>query len=72
MRRAMEVQEVILRAIGGEITWMQAAEIIGVRPRTMRRWRARYEEGTAMTGCLTAAGNDRPRNGCRWRQWSKC
>src|SRR5690606_41467414 len=44
MRRAMEVQEVILRAIGREITWIQAAEIIGVRPRTMRRWRARYEE----------------------------
>ena len=44
VRRALKVQEVILRAIGREITWIQAAEIIGVRPRTMRRWRARYEE----------------------------
>ena len=24
--------------------WIQAAEIIGVSPRTMRRWRHRYEK----------------------------
>ena len=44
VERAMKVQEVILRAIGGEINWIQAAEIIGVSPRTMRRWRQRYQE----------------------------
>jgi hypothetical protein len=42
--RAMKLQEVILRAVDGKITWMQAAEIIGITDRTMRRWRARYEK----------------------------
>jgi len=43
VERAMKVQEVILRACSGEITWIQAAGIIGVSPRTMRRWKWRYE-----------------------------
>jgi transposase len=42
--RAMKVQEVILRAIAKEITWWQAAEIIGISDRSMRRWRQRYDE----------------------------
>lgn len=42
--RAMKVQEVILRAIAKKITWWQAAEIIGISDRQMRRWRERYEE----------------------------
>jgi len=45
LERAMKVQEVILRAIGGRINWMQAAEILGYSDRTMRRWRVRYELG---------------------------
>jgi len=44
MERAMKVQEVILRAIAKKITWWQAAEIIGISDRQMRRWRQRYEE----------------------------
>jgi transposase len=40
----MKIQEVILRAVSKQITWIQAAEIIGVSARTMRRWRYRYEE----------------------------
>src|SRR5712664_4097656 len=43
MERAMKVQEVILRAIAKRITWWQAAEIIGISDRHMRRWRERYE-----------------------------
>ena len=42
--RAMKVQEVILRAAAKQITWWQAAEIIGISDRQMRRWRERYEE----------------------------
>src|SRR5690349_13808112 len=42
--RAMKVQEVILRAVAKKITWWQAAEIIGISDRAMRRWRERYEE----------------------------
>ena len=44
MERAMKVQEVILRALAKKITWWQAAEIIGISDRHMRRWRERYEE----------------------------
>ena len=44
MERAMKVQEVILRASAKKITWWQAAEIIGISDRQMRRWRERYEE----------------------------
>jgi len=41
--RAMKIQEVILRAMGKRITWSQAAEIIGISDRQMRRWKGRYE-----------------------------
>ncbi len=41
MERAMKIQEVILRAIGKRINWWQAAEIIGISDRQMRRWRSR-------------------------------
>src|SRR5271169_1087020 len=44
VERAMQVQEVILRAMAKRITWWQAAEIIGISDRSMRRWRARYEQ----------------------------
>src|ERR1700716_572304 len=44
MERAMKIQEVILRAMAKRITWWQAAEIIGITDRHMRRWRQRYEE----------------------------
>jgi transposase len=42
--RAMTVQEVLLKAISGELHWFRAAEILGWSPRTLRRWRERYEE----------------------------
>jgi hypothetical protein len=44
VERAMQVQEVILRAMAKRITWWQAAEIIGISDRSMRRWRERYEQ----------------------------
>ena len=44
VERAMTMREVILRAISGEYTWLQAAEILGMDPRSLRRWRARMEE----------------------------
>ena len=43
VERAMKVQEVILRALSGQITWLQAADILGRSPRTMRRLRRGYE-----------------------------
>ena len=44
VERAMKVQEVILRAMAKKITWWQAAEILGLSDRSMRRWRERYQE----------------------------
>jgi len=40
----MKVQEVLLRAMAKKISWWQAAEIIGVSARTMRRWRERLAQ----------------------------
>ena len=40
----MKAQEVILKAAAGKLTWMAAAEIMGVTDRTMRRWRERLQE----------------------------
>jgi len=42
--RAMKVQEVILRGLAKKITWWQAAEILGISERSMRRWKGRYEQ----------------------------
>ena len=39
----MKIQEVILKAASGQILWIDAADIIGVSYRTMKRWKARYE-----------------------------
>src|SRR6266571_4918578 len=44
MERAMRVQDVILQAMAKKITWWQAAEILGISDRHMRRWRERYVE----------------------------
>src|SRR5262252_838319 len=44
MERTMKVQDVILRALAKRITWWQAAEILGISARQMRRWKQRYEE----------------------------
>lgn len=41
--RAMKVQEVIMKALTGELHWYRAADILGFSPRTLRRWRERYE-----------------------------
>ena len=40
----MKVQDVLLKAMAKKIRWWEAAEIIGVGDRTMRRWRERLEE----------------------------
>ena len=42
VERTMKVQDVLLRAMSGTLSWMQAAEILGWSERTVRRWRFRY------------------------------
>src|SRR5512132_4069696 len=43
VERAMKLQEVILRAMSGELTWLQAADVLGMHPRSLRRWRVRQQ-----------------------------
>src|SRR5437867_6566109 len=43
VERAMKKQEVILRASAGTLTWVQAADILGYSPRTIRRLRWRLQ-----------------------------
>src|SRR5256885_7864607 len=43
LERAMKIREVITRAMSGKINWLQAAEIIGITDRSMRRWRKRLD-----------------------------
>jgi transposase len=44
VERMMKLQDVLLKAMAKKISWVDAAEIIGVSCRTMRRWRERMEE----------------------------
>ena len=37
VERAMKVHEIIMRALDGQLTWIQAAEILGRSPRSIRR-----------------------------------
>jgi len=42
-QRVMKVQEIIMRAISGKISWLDASDILRWSPRTLRRWKRRYE-----------------------------
>ncbi len=44
VERMMKLHDVLLKAMGKQLSWLAAAEIIGVTPRTMRRWRERLEQ----------------------------
>lgn len=44
VERAMKAHEVIMRALDGQLTWIQAAEILGRSPRSIRRLRWRLEQ----------------------------
>lgn len=41
----MKLQDVILKAMAKKLTWIEAAEIAGMRVRNMQRMRQRYQEG---------------------------
>ena len=66
----MKVQEVILRALAKRITWWQAAEIIGISDRQMRRWHERYEE-FGYDGLFDRRLGKPARSGFRWPRWSR-
>ena len=66
----MKVQEVILRAMAKKISWWQAAEIIGISDRQMRRWHERLEEFGYDGLFDRRRGGPRPSE-CPWRWWSR-
>ena len=41
--RMMKVPEVLMRAVSREISWIQAADILGCTARSLRRWKLRYQ-----------------------------
>ena len=43
VERAMKVRDVILQALAGKLTWLQAGEILGRSDRSMRRMRLKFE-----------------------------
>ena len=44
VERMMKFQEMILKAAAGKLKWWEAAEILGITDRQLRRMRQRYEE----------------------------
>lgn len=44
LERAMQIKEVLLRAMNKEYSWLGAAEILGITPRGLRRLRQRWEQ----------------------------
>jgi len=62
LERLMRLQDVILQATAKKITWWQAAEILGISARTMRRWKYKYEHYGMM------AAMDRRRGRPNWRK----
>ena len=43
VERAMTYHDAIMRALAGTWTWLKAADVLDIHPRSLRRWRARYE-----------------------------
>ena len=54
--RAMKIQEVILRALSGENHWFQAAEILGLSVRTMRRYELGWRSGVTRVCSIVVVG----------------
>src|SRR5215813_15217318 len=54
----MKVQELIMRAMAKQMTWWQAAEILGVSPRTIRRMKRNWKK--AGFDCLYDPRDHRP------------
>ena len=63
----MKLQDVILKAMAKKISWLEAAEIIGVCDRTMRRMRENYRS-LATRDSWTGGAESRVHTGCRWKR----
>lgn len=61
--RMMRVREVLMRAVNREISWIQAADILGCTARSLRRWKLRYQR-FGMEGLVD--GRTRGHRSPRW------
>jgi len=61
--RMMKVHEVLMRAVNRELSWIQAADILGCTPRSLRRWKLRYQQ-SGVSGLV-----DRRTHGHRSHRW---
>ena len=68
--KAMTRQDVIKKAVEGSINWVQAADILRVSSRHLRRLRLRYEQ-FGIPGLKDGRGSWDGRGGCRRRRWRK-
>ena len=59
----MKVHEVLMRAVNRELSWIQAADILGCTPRSLRRWKLRYQK-FGMEGLVD--GRTRGHRSPRW------
>jgi transposase len=65
VERAMTIRDVLVRAISGQYSWTQAANILGMSPRTLRRWRWRMDH-LGQTGLIDMRrGRPSPRKASR-------
>jgi hypothetical protein len=71
VERAMKVQEVFLQAMAKKITWWQAAEILGISARHMRRWRERYQQ-FGFGGLLDRDAAGPVPSAWPWPPWRRC
>src|ERR1051326_6237868 len=62
--RTMKVKEVLMRAVQREITWIQAADILGLSARGLRRWKGKFD-AYGLEGLIDGRerGHGRPRRG---------
>ena len=67
--RAMKVEEVILRAVGGQITFWQAAQILRYSPRHLRRGLLRA--GGQLSGRAVRVGAYVGTGGAGARPWRR-
>jgi len=69
--RAMKMRDVLLEALAGKLSWLQAADILGLSPRTMRRWREKFDE-SGVSGPLDGrrrSPSDRALPASELRKW---
>ena len=64
----MTIHQALLHALHGRQTWLQVADVIGLSPRTVRRWRARLERVRGAGLARSPPPDPVAPPGARWRE----